>query len=80
MSDPCLLHVSSKKRCQWRLFTYHLKAHAISNKLVSKVSTQKKGGGEVMTATNMCSNFGGFRCSQVVFVVLEVDSWPLVGY
>ena len=41
-------------------FTYHLKAHTISNKLVSKVSAQKK---EVMTATNMCSNFGGFRCS-----------------
>ena len=33
-----------------------------------------------MTATIMCSNFGGFRCSQVVFVVLEVDSWSLVGY
>ena len=32
-----------------------------------------------MTATNMCSNFSGFRCSQVVVVVLEVDSWPLVG-
>ena len=24
---------------------YHLKAHTISNKLVSKVSAQKKGGG-----------------------------------
>ena len=33
-----------------------------------------------MTATNMCLNFGGFRCSQVLFVVLEVDSWSLVGY
>ena len=31
-----------------------------------------------MTATNMCSNFRGFRCSQVLFVVLEVDSWSLV--
>ena len=30
----------------------------ISNKLVSKVSAQKKGG-EVMTATNISSNFGG---------------------
>ena len=43
------------------------KAHTISNKLVSKVFAQKKGGGgggggEVMTATNMCSNFGGIRC------------------
>ena len=27
-----------------RLFTYHLKAHTISNKLVSKVFAQKKGG------------------------------------
>ena len=26
-----------------------------------------------MTATIMFSNFGGFRCSQVLFVVLEVD-------
>ena len=30
--------------------------------MVSKVFAQKKGG-KVMTATNMCSNFGGFRCS-----------------
>ena len=34
-----------------------LKAHTISNKLVIKVIAQKKGG-EVMTATNTCSNFG----------------------
>ena len=52
------LDVSSKKRCLKRHFTYHLKAHTRSNKLVLKVSAQKKGGGEVMTATNMCSNFG----------------------
>ena len=45
-----------------RLFTYHLKAHTISNKLVSKVFAQKKGG-KVMTATNMCSDFGSFRYS-----------------
>ena len=44
-------------------FTYYLKAHTIRNKLVSKASAQKKGG-EVMTATNMCSNFGGFRYSS----------------
>ena len=30
--------------------------------VVSKVFAQKKGG-KVMTATNMCSNFGDFRCS-----------------
>ena len=39
------LAISSKKRCLYRLFTYHLKAHTISNKLVSKVSAQKKGRG-----------------------------------
>ena len=37
------LHVSSKKSCLWRHFTYHLKAHTISNKLITKVSAQKKG-------------------------------------
>ena len=30
-------------------------------KLVSKVFAQKEGG-EVMTATSICSDFGGFRC------------------
>ena len=39
-------------------FTYHLKAHTISNKLVSKVLHRRKGE-KVMIATNMCSNFGG---------------------
>ena len=52
------LAISSKKKCLQRLFTYHLKAHTISNKLVIEVSAQKKRG-KVMTATNMCSNFGG---------------------
>ena len=33
----------SKKRCLLRHFTYHLKAHTISNKLISNVSAQKKG-------------------------------------
>ena len=46
-----------------KLLTYHLKAHTISNKLVSKVFAQKKGG-ESYDSSNMCSNFGGFRCSQ----------------
>ncbi len=62
MSDLACLDISSKKRCLYRHFTYYLKAHTISNKLVIKISAQKKGGGggggEVMTATNMCSNFG----------------------
>ena len=44
LSDLTFLDVSSKKRYQ-RHFTYHLKAHTISNKLVSKVSAEKKGGG-----------------------------------
>ena len=38
------LDISSKKRCLYRLFIYHFKAHTISNKLVSKVFAQKKGG------------------------------------
>ena len=33
-SDPCGLDISSKKRCLYRLFIYHFKAHTISNKLV----------------------------------------------
>ena len=41
-------------------FTYHLKAHTISSKLVSKVFAQKKQGKKNLTA-QMCSNFGGFR-------------------
>ena len=32
----------SKKRCLYRLFIYHFKAHTISNKLVSKVFAQKR--------------------------------------
>ena len=48
----------------YRDFLHTILKHTISNKLVSKVSAQKKwggGGGGVMTATNMCSNFGGLR-------------------
>ena len=37
------LDISSKKKCLYRLFIYHFKAHTISNKLVSKVFAQKKG-------------------------------------
>ena len=40
-------------------FTYHFKAHTISNKLVSKVFAQKKGG-KGYDSSNMCSDFGGF--------------------
>ena len=46
----------------YRDISHIILKHTISNKLVIKVSAQKKGGGggggEVMTATNMCSNFG----------------------
>ena len=42
MSDLACLDISSKKRCQLRYFTYHLKAHTISNEIVLKVSAQKK--------------------------------------
>ena len=45
LSDLACLDISSKKRCLERHFTYHLKAHTVSNKLVIKVSAQKKGGG-----------------------------------
>ena len=43
MTLACL-DISSKKRCLYRLFIYHFKAHTISNKLVLKISAQKKGG------------------------------------
>ena len=41
-------------------FTYHLKAHTLSNKLVSIVFAQKKGGTSY-DSSNMCSDFGRFR-------------------
>ena len=34
--------ISSKKRCLYRLFIYHFKAHTISNKLISKIFAQKE--------------------------------------
>ena len=58
MTLACL-DISSKKRCLLRLFTYHFKAHTISNKLVSKVFAQKKGE-KSYDSSNMCSNFCGF--------------------
>ena len=59
MTLACL-DVSSNKSCVYRLFTYQLKAHTISNKLVSKVFAQKKGE-KSYDSSNMCSNFGGIR-------------------
>ena len=56
------LDISSKKRCLERLFTYHLKAHTISNKLVSKVFAQKKGE-KSYDSYKYVFKFGGFRCS-----------------
>ncbi len=40
----------------------HIIAHTISNKLVSKVFAQKKGGGESYDSYKFCSDFGGFTC------------------
>ena len=39
----------------------------ISNKLVSKVFAQKKGK-KSYDSSNMCSNFGGFRCIPPIYV------------
>ena len=47
------LDISSKKRCLYRLFIYHFKAHTISNKLVSKVFAPKKGG-EMLWQLQIC--------------------------
>ena len=60
MTLACL-DISSKKRCLLRLFTYDLKAHTISNKILSNVFATDEKEKKVMTATNTCSNFGGFR-------------------
>ena len=72
MTLACL-DISFKKRCLYRLFTYQLKAHTISNKLVSKVFAQKKGG-KVMTATNICSNFEVSGVVQVTLMLPDVSS------
>ena len=53
------LDVSFTKRCLLRHFITHLKAH---NKQQVGIKVSAQGGG-VMTATNMCSNFGGKWCS-----------------
>ena len=57
LSDPCFFGCTFKEKLP--IETFHISS---CNKLVSKVPAQKKGG-EVMTATNMCSNFGGIRYS-----------------
>ncbi len=43
--------------------TFYISSHTISNKLVSKVFAQKKGE-KSYDSSNMCSNFGGFRCGH----------------
>ena len=70
--------ISSKKRCLYRLFIYHFKAHTISNKLVSKYLHRRKGK-QVMTATNMCSNFGDFRCRPPLMTTLQIINNVLSG-
>ena len=47
------------------LFIYHFKAHTISNKLVSKVSAQKKGE-KSYDSYKYVSNFCGFRSSHSI--------------
>ena len=32
-----------------------------------------------MTATNMCSNFGGFRCSPPLFIVVMHYTYSTIG-
>ena len=63
------LNISSKKRSLKRYFTYHLKAHTISNKMVSKVSAQKKGG----------KSYDCYKCVQISVVsgsVLPRGDYP----
>ncbi len=62
------LDISSKKRCLLRLFIYHFKAHTISNKLVSKISAQKKGK-KSYDSSNKCYNFFGFGSSPPIKTV-----------
>ena len=75
------------RKCAYRDISHTILKHTISNKLVPKVSSQKKGRGVggVMTATNMISNFGGFRCSlplkreSEAFIHIYycyVEKWP----
>ena len=56
------VHVSSKKRWQ---------AHTISTKLIQKYLHRRKSE-KVMMATNMCSNFGGFRCSPPLIRIFNL--------
>ena len=55
--------------------TFYISSYSTHNKqqVVSKLSAHKKGK-KVITATNMCSKFGGFRCSP-----LDVSLFGLTG-
>ena len=65
MTLACL-DISSKKRCLYRLFIYHFKAHTISNKLVLKISAQKKGGKSYDSYKYVFKFFCGLRYSPPV--------------
>ena len=62
MTLACL-DISSKKRCIYRLFIYHFKAHTVSNKLVLKISAQKKGGKSYDSDKYVFKFFCGLRYS-----------------
>ena len=65
------LDISSKKRCLYRLFIYHFKAHTISNKLVSKVFAQKKGK-KSYNSSKYVFNFWWFQVSSPLKTVFNM--------
>ena len=73
------LDLSSKKRGLYRLFTYHRKAHTISNKLVSKVFAQKKGG-RSYDRSHMYSNFGQISVASGVVLLQNSACQSLLLY
>ena len=73
MTLACL-DISSKKRCLYRLFIYHFKAHTISNKLVLKISAQKKGGKSYDSYKYVFKFFCGLRYSPPLKVLIKQQS------
>ena len=71
MTLACL-DISSKKRCLWRLFTYHLKAHTISNKLVSNVGNSHISTGMANKTSNLVCVFP--KITAMIYNMCESDS------